>query len=274
VPVICFPNAKINLGLYIKGKRADGFHDLETVFYPVKWCDALELIENPGSSEPFVLSQSGITLEGKFTDNILYKTWNIIRCEAELPALRVHLHKHIPVGAGLGGGSADAAFFLKAVNERFSLGIHHERLQAIALSAGSDCPFFLENRPSFAEGRGERLSPIDLDLSGYLILLVNPGVHVSTAKAFDDAKTLGCPEEWKNILLTPVPNWKDKVGNCFEPAVFLKYPEVKDLKREMYNKGALYASMSGSGSTVFGIFEEMPDTSWIPAAYRYFLQTR
>ena len=255
--MIVFPNCKINLGLHITAKRADGYHDLETVFYPVPLKDALEIVTLPAEKkEAIEFTQSGLSIEGVPTDNICVKAIQLLRQHfPELPGIRVHLHKQIPMGAGLGGGSADAAFLLQAINKKFNLGIHPALLSELALQLGSDCPFFLLNNPSLARGRGEKLEAINLSLKGFKILLINPGIHVSTASAFRGVQPQPNQQPLKEIIALPLRQWKAQLKNQFEETVFLQYPTLQKIKEELYTLGAVYAAMSGSGSTLFGIFE-------------------
>lgn len=255
--MIVFPNCKINLGLYIVAKRPDGYHDLETVFYPVPLKDALEIIPLPDQKMGVLeFTQSGLTVEGDIATNICVKAHHLLHQEyPELPGMRIHLHKQIPMGAGLGGGSADAAFLLKAVNKNFGLGISLEQLSKMALELGSDCPFFLLNNPCLAYGRGEQLKDVNITLAGYKLVLINPGIHVSTANAFKGVIPQQNSSLLKEIITFPPSQWKNRLKNQFEETVFPQYPSLQLLKEELYALGALYASMSGSGSTLFGIFE-------------------
>ncbi len=254
VAMITFPNAKINIGLLITGKRQDGFHNLETIFFPVGWNDVLEVVE----SDHVQFSSSGISISGNPESNLVMKAYRLLQEEFDLPALKIHLHKNIPFGAGLGGGSSDAAFMLKMLNKTFELNISRERMLGYAASLGSDCPFFILNEPVFATGRGEIMQPADVRLNGMFIFLVKPPVEVSTAKAFQfiipEKPEISLPD----LLNLPVEKWKDKVFNQFENSVFQQYPIIKEIKQQLYGLGAIYASMSGSGSCVFGIFRELP----------------
>lgn len=270
--MLVFPNCKINLGLHVVSRREDGFHNIETVFYPVNWCDALEVIENPEPGEAFVFSQSGLNISGKTEDNLLYKAWALIKAERKLPNIKVHLHKNIPMGAGLGGGSSDAASFLNVLNSQFNLNYSANELKNIASSLGSDCAFFIENQPVYAKGRGNEFSGIQVDLSSYYILLVYPGIHSNTKEAYDGLKPK-LPAHHLVTLIeeTPIIQWKNTVVNDFEAAILKKYPEIKLLKENLYAAGASYASMSGSGSAVFGLFKEEPILN-LPPAFSYYLQ--
>ncbi|MGV3528478.1 MAG: 4-(cytidine 5'-diphospho)-2-C-methyl-D-erythritol kinase [Flavisolibacter sp.] len=265
--MIVFPNCKINLGLHVVKKRTDGFHDLHTVFYPMAIHDALEIIEAPaGSGNQF--SFSGIAVEGKAEDNICAKAYHLLKKDfPQLPAVSMHLHKNIPVGAGLGGGSADGAFALQLLNKKFKLELSSKKLAEYALMLGSDCPFFLYNKPCFATGRGETLQPIDIDLSSYKMAIVNPGIHINTGWAFQNIIPALPETDLKNAMIQPVENWRNAVSNDFEQPVFNKHPEIKKIKEELYDAGALFASMSGSGSTVYGIFSDAPQLPSFPTHY-------
>jgi 4-diphosphocytidyl-2-C-methyl-D-erythritol kinase len=253
--MIVFPNCKINLGLHILSKRQDGFHNLETVFYPIALKDALEIIPSSGSSIEF--TSSGLTVDGKEDDNICLKAYQLLKRDfPQLPFIKMHLHKAIPMGAGLGGGSADGAFTLQLLNKKFNLGLSVQQLIDYALQLGSDCPFFIINKPCYATGRGELLEGIDIPLAGYKIAIVNPGIHVNTGWAFSQITPAEPHKRIKAIIAQPIATWKAELINDFENPVFEKYPAIKNIKEELYSKGAVYAAMSGSGSTVYGIFEK------------------
>jgi len=249
--MIAFPNAKINIGLQITGKRNDGYHDLQTVFYPVALKDVLEITDNTSS---FIFNSSGIVTGAM--ENICVKAFHLLEKDFSLPPVQIYLHKTIPVGAGLGGGSADAAFCLQLLDKKFNLQLTIKQLSHYALQLGSDCPFFIINKPCLATGRGEQLEEISLDLTGYRILLVNPGIHVKTSWAFSKFSRYNRDRELKKNISNPVTDWKDTIFNDFEGVVFDEHPEIKELKKEIYHCGAIYASMSGSGSSVFGIFSK------------------
>lgn len=249
--MIAFPNAKINIGLQILGKRPDGYHNLETVFYPVNIVDVLEIIEARETS----LNLSGIALpEGG--DNLCLKAYRLLRQDFNLPDFEIHLHKGIPAGGGLGGGSSDAAFLIKLINDYCGLKLSIETMQRYAARLGADCAFFVENSPQFAEGIGDRLRPVALDLSAYKLVVVTPPVFVSTARAFSGVQPRmeGCQLE-KHIAGS-IQAWKDHIVNDFEGSVFPEFPQIRQIKQELYAQGAIYAAMSGSGSSVFGIFEK------------------
>ena len=254
--MIIFPQAKINLGLRITGKRPDGYHDIETLFYPVRLSDALEFVLLDASLKKDVFSITGINMGSNPEDNLVLKAVKKLRETHSFPLLKIHLHKAIPVGAGLGGGSSDAACLLKSLNRRFGLSIDEQNLKTIALELGSDCPFFINCSPSFASGRGEILKPIKPVLAGYYLVLLNPGVGVSTREAYQNCR----PENPDNSLLQlidhPVTEWKELIINDFEEFAFRKHPLIGEIKMELYKSGALFSSMSGSGSSVYGIFSK------------------
>jgi len=251
--MVLFPNCKINLGLNIIDKRSDGYHDLETVFYPVQLKEAVEVIE----SSSFQFSTSGLTIDGDDQNNLCIKAYHLLKKDTpHLPAIQMHLHKAIPMGAGLGGGSADGAFTLKLLNKKFDLKLTEKQLSDYSLQLGSDCPFFIINKPCYATGRGGNLKKIDLDLNNYKIVIVHPAIHISTAWAFANIKPLKPVKSIKQIIQQSITTWKDELINDFENPVFAKYPEIKKIKDALYDSGAIYASMSGSGSAVYGIFRK------------------
>jgi 4-diphosphocytidyl-2-C-methyl-D-erythritol kinase len=254
--MIQFPNSKINLGLNIVGKRPDGFHNIETIFYPAPFCDALEII--PAADGFFHCQTTGLTIPGRTEDNLCVKAFCLLQPEFRLPGVRMHLHKVIPMGSGLGGGSSDGAFTLKMLNELFDLGLNDERLMNYARLLGSDCAFFIENQPRFAFEKGERFKPVTVDLSGLFLAIIVPDVQVVTA----DAYRMVIPElprlSLAEVIHLPAEDWKDNVVNDFEKTVFERHPVIRRIKEKMYDAGAVYASMSGSGSAVFGLFENSP----------------
>lgn len=253
--MLLFPNCKINLGLHILNKREDGFHNLETVFYPISINDALEII--PAADTDLHFSQTGLTVDGNEADNICVKAYHLLKKDfLQLPGIKMHLHKAIPMGAGLGGGSADGAFALQLLNTTFKLQLTQQQLINYALQLGSDCPFFIINQPCFATGRGEIMEPVSLDLSAYKIAIINPGIHVNTGWAFSQLTPAVPAKSIQQIITQPVQTWKDELKNDFEDVVFAAHPLIKSIKETLYNSGALYAAMSGSGSTVFGIFKD------------------
>lgn len=259
--MVVFPNCKINIGLNILGKRPDGFHDLETVFIPILLKDSLEIIWAKENTADIVFSQSGFMVEGSAEDNLCIKAYRLLKKDFPgLPAIQMHLHKAVPMGAGLGGGSADAAFTLKLLNDKFHLGLSSEQLINYSLRLGSDCPFFIINKPCFATGRGEKLAPLEISLTGYRLVLINPRIHINTAWAFTQLKNEPATNRISKDLLQyiqhPIQNWRNTISNDFETAVFAMHPPLKAIKEMLYNKGAVYAAMSGSGSTLFGLFEK------------------
>ncbi len=252
--MIVFPNCKINLGLRIIRKREDNYHDLETIFYSLPFFDILEIIRSEDQT-PF--TTSGLIIDAEPENNLCIKAYTLLKKDfPSLPAVKMHLHKAIPTGAGLGGGSADAAFTLKLLNEKFVLGLSKDQLMSYALHLGSDCPFFIINKPAFATGKGEILEQINLDLSPYKFIIVNPGIHISTAQAFSGITPALSSTSLKQIIQQPIETWKDELINDFEKNIFVQYAEIKIIKEKLYSNGAVYAAMSGSGSTVFGIFEK------------------
>ena len=271
--MLVFPNCKINLGLNITQKREDGYHNIETVFYPVKWRDALEIIEVKDQKGDFIFTHTGLQIEGLTEDNLIYKAWRLLSEIKPIPPIKVHLHKNLPMGAGLGGGSSDAAFFIKQLNKQFNLDISYERMNKIASELGSDCSFFLNNEPVLAKGKGNEFSSIKLNLSDYYILLVYPNIHSNTKDAYSGIIPAPAKKDLKTIIeKTDVKNWKDELTNDFEKSVFIKYPQIKKLKEDIYAAGAVYACMSGSGSSVFGIFDNEPPLNFDPT-YKFYLQT-
>lgn len=252
--MITFPNAKINLGLNITEKRSDGYHNLETIFYPIKLQDALEVTRLEESSEPFKLHISGTTLEGKPDDNLVVKAYNLLKQDFQLPPVDIHLFKHIPTGAGLGGGSADCAFMIKLLNEKFHLELSIEQMETYAAKLGADCAFFIQNKPVFATGIGNVFQPIDFSLKGYHLVLVKPNSSVATREAYANITPRKPEVSLLQIIKQPIETWKNSMKNDFEDSVFLTHPEIAAIKDKLYDLGAVYASMSGSGSAVFGIF--------------------
>lgn len=257
--MICFPNAKINLGLNIVSRRNDGFHNLETIFYPINLKDGLE-ITNSNSNEQYQLFQTGIKIDGDPSSNIVIKALELVRnhSKVNIPNIDIHLLKKIPTGAGLGGGSSDAAFMLKLLNENYQIGLSNNELVELALQIGADCPFFLYNKPAFASGIGNLLEPIDLDLSGMYLLIVKPDVFISTKEAYSMVSPKSPTLSLKEIVTRPLYEWKELMKNDFEDPIFKKYPQICKIKQQLYELGATYASMSGSGSSLYGIFNEKP----------------
>lgn len=267
--MIYFPHCKINIGLQITNKRSDGFHDIETIFYPVAIQDALEFVE----AREFQFTLSGIDIEGDDNDNLVVKAYNLLKSEYKLPPLHIHLHKHIPSGAGLGGGSSDAAFMLSELNEHFDLKIKMRKLMEYALQLGSDCPFFINPVPSLAKGRGEILEEIEINLSDMFLAVIKPPIHISTAEAYKNIVPKIPEISLAELIKEPIEKWKNTVHNQFEDYAFSKYPEIQNIKDELYNNGATFALMSGSGSAVYGIFRNEVDVKSIfPETYEVLTQ--
>jgi 4-diphosphocytidyl-2-C-methyl-D-erythritol kinase len=257
--MITFPKAKINLGLRIISKRSDGYHDIETIFYPVGLSDALEYVVPGPSAKDDELVVTGLNIGTKPEKNLVVQAVRKLRERFPVPFLKIHLHKAIPSGAGLGGGSSDAASMLRMLVRCYSLEINETELRNFALELGSDCPFFIDPEPSLAAGRGEILKSVKPFLKGYHIVLLNPGINISTGDAFLNCKPALPKINLETLLLKDFGEWKKTIKNDFEDYAFTLYPQIGELKKSLYNSGALYSSMSGSGSTVYGIFREKPE---------------
>ena len=254
--MITFPNAKINLGLNIIEKRPDGYHNLETIFYPINLQDALEVTRRENNDKEYTLHISGSPLEGEPEDNLVVKAYKLLKKDYPgLLPVDIHMYKHIPAGAGLGGGSSDAACMIKLLNDKFSLGLSTERMEEYAVKLGADCAFFIRNKPVFATGIGNLFEPVELSLKGYHIILIKPDIFVSTRNAFAEIKPVRPAVSLKEIVKQPIETWKSSMKNDFEDSVFKKFPEIAAIKDELYDLGAVYAAMSGSGSSVYGIFK-------------------
>ncbi len=252
--MIVFPNCKINLGFNILRKRADGFHDLETVFYPVFFRDVLEIVVSKNGSTTITVSGKAA---GNDDDNLCMKAYHLLKKDhPEIQRLDIFLHKEIPSGAGFGGGSADAAFMIQLICKKFDLNISEKEKLEYASKLGSDCAFFLYNKPCLATSRGEALQPINISLLNYKIILVHPDIHISTSEAFKNITPVFPQKRIQKIIQQPIETWKYDLTNDFEKFVFEKYILVKKIKEDFYNAGAVYAALSGSGSTVFGIFKK------------------
>jgi 4-diphosphocytidyl-2-C-methyl-D-erythritol kinase len=257
--MVVFPCAKINIGLYVTEKRTDGYHNIETLFHPIGLSDVLEVVRDRnlvfGSVE---LKVSGLIIEGNPGTNLVVRAYHMLHDRVGLPGVRVYLHKCIPAGAGLGGGSSDGASMLLTLNRIFDLNLSDCDLFSLALKLGSDCPYFIDPVPSFAKGRGEDLIRANINLSGYHILLFHPGTGISTAHAYRNVR-VGEPDiPLGQLEKLPVTEWKDAVRNAFEPHAFEQQPVIEQVKNELYFAGALYASMTGSGSAVYGLFDHEP----------------
>ncbi|GAB2547071.1 4-(cytidine 5'-diphospho)-2-C-methyl-D-erythritol kinase [Rufibacter soli] len=253
--MIQFPNAKINLGLQLVEKRPDGFHNLVSCFYPVQWTDALEILPAVGES---TFTLSGLPVPGEPMANLCWKAYQLLQKDFGLPPIQMHLHKVIPMGAGLGGGSSDASCTLKLLNSLFDLGLSSEQLESYARQLGSDCAFFVQNKPVLAVEKGDVFEPISVDLSGWHIVLVYPNLAISTAEAYAGVLPRFPENSLKTLLAKDLSTWKDTVVNDFEASLFPKYPLLPEIKQQLYGMGAEYASMSGSGSTMYGLFKTAP----------------
>jgi len=253
--MILFPNAKINLGLRVIERRSDGFHNIETLFIPVDLCDVLEFnsSERPGNT----IKVTGILPENDPEDNLVIGAWKLMHEKYNIPHLNIHLHKIIPIGAGLGGGSSDAAFMLKGINDYFNCGCSIAELKEMAARLGSDCPFFIENVPALGTGRGEELQTLDCSLNQYKVLLVNPGIHISSKEAYSGVTPGKQTQSLKDLVKKPITDWKNCIYNDFENSIFPKYPKIQEIKSSMYSSGAVYSSMTGSGSTLFGLYSKL-----------------
>jgi len=255
-----YPHAKINIGLSIIGKRPDGFHNIETIFYPIQLFDSLKIDASlVNAAENLTFTCDGIALpDNRLNENLCCKAYHLLDADYRLPPANIHLHKVIPVGAGLGGGSSDAAYTLKALNDLFQLQIPNEKLTMYASRLGGDCAFFLQRSPAFGIGKGDIIEPLSLSLDEYNIVLIKPPVFVSTAEAYASVVPKRTMHHLPKLLQTPVSDWRHTVFNDFEESVFKKFPEIGRIKEKLYSVGAVYASMSGSGSVVYGIFRESP----------------
>lgn len=255
--MLCFPPAKINLGLAVHNKQSDGYHAIETLFHSIKLYDILEVVENTNSkNDNDTLGLSGLILNSEIKDNLVWKALQVMRRHYQFPSIKMHLHKQIPFGAGLGGGSSDAAYTLLTINSLFKLDIDPGKLEEIALEIGSDCPFFIRSGIQYAKGRGEVLSPFKLALQNKKILIIIPNLSISTVWAYQNIKAKTCliyPEE---VLQKPIEDWKNSLKNDFEAIVFAEFPQLEKTKIYLYESGAIYASLSGSGSAIYGIFDE------------------
>ncbi|MDE5424045.1 4-(cytidine 5'-diphospho)-2-C-methyl-D-erythritol kinase [Ancylomarina sp. DW003] len=257
--MLTYSNAKINIGLNIVEKRNDGFHNIETIFFPIGMRDAIEIADSKEDT-PYTFSASGIPINIDAKDNIVVKAYELIRAKYNFPAQDIHLHKNIPFGAGLGGGSANAAYMIKLLNKKFNLGMTIEEMENEVSQLGSDCAFFIANNPAFANQKGENLSPIQLDLSGYHFLLIKPDIHISTPEAYSNIKPQKPVVSLKELIKQPIETWKESIKNDFEASIFPKHPLLAEIKEELHEEGAIYAAMSGSGSSMFGLFKDDPRT--------------
>lgn len=248
--MISFPNAKINFGLNILSKREDGFHNISSCFYPVPWCDILEIIP----SDQLKFTSSGIRIPGDELSNLCIQAYHLLKKDFNIPNVHIHLHKIIPIGAGLGGGSSDCAFTLKMLNKMFSLKLSDDQHENYAGKLGSDCPFFIKNKPTIVSGTGNQFEPTSLTLSGKTIVIAYPKIHISTQEAYSGIKPQLPQKSISDLISQPISDWNSMLENDFEYSLLNNYPEIKSIKELMYNHGAVYASMTGSGSAVYGIF--------------------
>lgn len=257
--MISFPNCKINLGLRILNKRDDGYHAIESILFPIPFNDILEIVKSDKSNET-IFTTSGLKIPGNKDENLCLKAYNLLKTEYELPPVHIHLHKIIPMGGGLGGGSANASFTLILLNDLFKLNLSKDKLSFFASQLGSDCPFFIFETPQYATGRGEILEPVDIDLQGYYLVLLNKGIHVGTQEAYRTVNPKNQYVSLKNIISLPIEKWEKFLINDFEESIFLNYPSLSSIKKYLYEQGAEYAAMTGSGSTMFGIFKKDPSS--------------
>jgi 4-diphosphocytidyl-2-C-methyl-D-erythritol kinase len=249
--MILYPNAKINLGLNILSKRDDGFHNLISVFYPLhNYFDILEIVP----ATKFLFTTSGLNIPGK--TNLCEKAYALMNSKYNINPIHIHLHKNIPIGSGLGGGSSDASYVLKGINQLFNLNIDNCTLQKISLEIGADCPFFIQNKVKLVSGIGDVMNDIDLDISDYEIKVINTGIHISTKEAFSEIVCDNTNNSLQNLAFLPIEKWKYSITNDFEKNIFNKYPKIKESKQKLYDSGAIYSSMTGTGSAVYGLFKK------------------
>jgi 4-diphosphocytidyl-2-C-methyl-D-erythritol kinase len=264
--MIVFPNAKINLGLFITEKRTDGFHNLESLFLPIPLCDILEVTV---TTEDTSLDCTGLAYDIPTEKNIVFKAWKLLKEAYAIGNVKIHLHKIIPSGAGMGGGSSNGSFMLKVLNELFNLKLSIVQLEDYAAQLGSDCPFFIQNKPALVSGRGEVVVPVEFNLAGKYLVIVNPGIHISTPKAFNGINPQASLFNWKAFVESKEFEMFE-LRNDFEQSVFKIYPEIAEIKKKLLSAGAMYASMSGTGSTVYAFFNEEPRVNW---SENYFSRT-
>ncbi|OIP00582.1 MAG: 4-(cytidine 5'-diphospho)-2-C-methyl-D-erythritol kinase [Bacteroidetes bacterium CG2_30_33_31] len=262
--MVFYANCKINLGLKITAKRADGFHNIETIIYPINFSDIIEIVP----SNKFSITFSGLKISGNVSENLCVKAFQLLKYLYDIPNVKIHLHKIIPMGAGLGGGSSDASFVLKSLNSTFKLNLDNNLLKNLSSKLGSDCPFFIDNIPTLASGVGTSLKEISLDLRGYFVALLLPKIHISTAEAYSAISKYSESYNFDFINVNKINLWKEDLINDFELGIFSKYPELEKLKYRLYDSGAIYASMSGSGSAIFGIFKSLPELNFYDVEYK------
>lgn len=259
-----FPCAKVNLGLNVVSRRPDGYHNLETVFYPIPLYDALEVYrmdEDFPSEANCDLKVTGMEIQGREADNLVVRAYQLLANDFELPRIHAHLFKQIPSQAGLGGGSSDAAFMIRLLDEHFHINMGNPMMEEYAARLGADCAFFITAEPAFAQGIGNELEPVgakDFSLEGMYIALVKPDVAVSTREAYSNITPCKPVKSCREIVLQPIETWRNELTNDFEQSIFAIHPEIAKVKEELYQKGAIYAQMTGSGSCVFGLFQELP----------------
>lgn len=273
--MIVFPCAKINLGLNVVERRPDGYHNLQTVFLPIPICDALEvetMDEQFPSDGACDLKVTGNVVECDESDNLIVKAYNILAADFDIPRVHAHLYKNIPSEAGLGGGSSDAAFMIRLLDQRFNINMGNAAMESYAARLGADCPFFISAKPSFAEGIGEILSPVKIsenNLNGYSLVVVKPNIAVSTKTAFTHVRPQMPRICCRDVVAQPIKTWKEALSNDFEKSVFAAYPQLNDIKEQLYKLGADYAQMSGSGSSIFGIFKSKVDENDVNNCFPY-----
>jgi 4-diphosphocytidyl-2-C-methyl-D-erythritol kinase len=264
--MIIFPQAKINLGLHVLKKCEDSYHEVETCMYSIPLFDILEILP----ADEFSFKQTGLVVDGTIESNLCVKAFRLFEKEFKIPNVYMHLRKQIPMGAGLGGGSSDAAHAINGLNELFAIGISQSRKEEFAAQLGSDCAFFIDGSPKLATGRGEKLEYISVDLKGKHLLLIYPDIHVGTAEAYAGVDFYQGSKSINEILNLPITEWQNQLENSFEKSIFGKYPVMLDIKNKLIANGALYAAMSGSGSTLFGIFEKEPEKLELPLSNQQF----
>ncbi|MBO4730695.1 MAG: 4-(cytidine 5'-diphospho)-2-C-methyl-D-erythritol kinase [Bacteroidaceae bacterium] len=256
------PNAKINIGLRVVGQRPDGYHDLQTVFYPIPLTDSLEVKRANHLRQPYEFILSGLSIPDDGADNLVVRVFKSMHDEFDLPPTSIFLCKHIPAGAGLGGGSSDAAAMMMLLNDYYQLDLTNDEMEQRISAFGADCAFFIRNKAVYAEGIGNEFSTIDLTLKGMHFVLVKPDIHVSTAEAYTGVTPSQPQSSLKDVLQnTPVKLWRNVVTNDFESSVFRRYPQIAAIKETLYDMGAVYASMSGSGSAVYALFTRPVDNA-------------
>ncbi|MEW6774334.1 MAG: 4-(cytidine 5'-diphospho)-2-C-methyl-D-erythritol kinase [Bacteroidota bacterium] len=271
--MVIFSNSKINLGLWVLNKREDGYHNISTIFYPIGWSDIIEIIPDYSKESDVDIEILGLKLDVEKKQNIIYKAYCLLQNKfSNLPFLKIYLYKNVPFGAGLGGGSANAAYFIKACNDVLKLNLSKDEMKEMAAQLGADCAFFIENKPMLATEKGDKLEEIQIDLSGYYLYVVFPNILISTKEAYQNIQAKMRENNLAEIIKMPITQWKNNLDNDFERYVFLKYPEIEKIKQILYDKGAVYASLSGSGSAVYGIFYNKIEIKELLIKNRIFFQ--